>query len=98
MAKTLSRNDPCSCGSGKKYKQCCINAPTKQAMRMSKLAMTFAILSIPVGIGVGYNTNDIENGVVSGLITLLVGLGLQIFRNPPPSRGRGGADRIGFGV
>ena len=23
--KTLGRNDPCSCGSGKKYKKCCIN-------------------------------------------------------------------------
>ena len=23
--RTLGRNDPCSCGSGKKYKKCCIN-------------------------------------------------------------------------
>ena len=23
----LSRNDPCHCGSGKKYKKCCINLP-----------------------------------------------------------------------
>ena len=22
----LSRNDPCSCGSGKKYKHCCLNS------------------------------------------------------------------------
>lgn len=29
MNKTLGRNDPCSCGSGKKYKNCCLskNAP-----------------------------------------------------------------------
>ena len=60
--------------------------------------MTFAILSIPVGFTVWYVKDDIESGVVSGLITLVVGFGLQIFRNPPPSRGRGGADRIGFGV
>jgi hypothetical protein len=24
-AKTLGRNDPCRCGSGKKYKQCCLD-------------------------------------------------------------------------
>lgn len=24
------RNDPCSCGSGKKYKQCCLNKDKKK--------------------------------------------------------------------
>jgi hypothetical protein len=24
-SKTLGRNDPCRCGSGKKYKQCCLD-------------------------------------------------------------------------
>lgn len=28
------RNDPCPCGSGKKYKQCCINAQSKQHVEM----------------------------------------------------------------
>ncbi len=27
----VSRNDPCPCGSGKKYKKCCLIAPTTQA-------------------------------------------------------------------
>ena len=27
----LGRNDPCPCGSGKKYKHCCLNAGTAQA-------------------------------------------------------------------
>ncbi|MFN0064722.1 MAG: SEC-C metal-binding domain-containing protein [Chlamydiales bacterium] len=25
MSKKVNRNDPCPCGSGKKYKQCCLN-------------------------------------------------------------------------
>ncbi|MCB1118770.1 MAG: SEC-C domain-containing protein [Chlamydiia bacterium] len=32
MDKKVGRNDPCSCGSGKKYKQCCMtkgNEPPK---------------------------------------------------------------------
>ena len=28
---TIGRNDPCPCGSGKKYKKCCGNAPQEQA-------------------------------------------------------------------
>jgi uncharacterized protein YchJ len=28
----LSRNDPCYCGSGKKYKKCCINKEIKNVI------------------------------------------------------------------
>jgi len=27
MDKKIGRNDPCPCGSGKKYKQCCLAKP-----------------------------------------------------------------------
>lgn len=27
MDQKVGRNDPCPCGSGKKYKNCCINKP-----------------------------------------------------------------------
>jgi hypothetical protein len=27
MSKTVGRNDPCPCGSGKKFKRCCLDAP-----------------------------------------------------------------------
>lgn len=31
MSEKVGRNDPCPCGSGKKYKQCCLkNVPTKK--------------------------------------------------------------------
>ena len=29
MEKKVGRNDPCPCGSGKKYKQCCLKLPPK---------------------------------------------------------------------
>jgi hypothetical protein len=29
--KTLGRNDPCPCGSGKKYKQCCLDKDEAKA-------------------------------------------------------------------
>lgn len=28
MSDKLGRNDPCKCGSGKKYKNCCLKMPT----------------------------------------------------------------------
>jgi len=33
----VSRNDLCPCGSGKKYKKCCLGAPDPQAVRHSKI-------------------------------------------------------------
>ena len=29
MNKSVGRNDPCPCGSGKKYKKCCLNKDTR---------------------------------------------------------------------
>lgn len=34
MDKQTSRNDPCPCGSGKKYKKCCINKSIKRKVRV----------------------------------------------------------------
>ena len=31
MTKKIGRNDPCPCGSGKKYKHCCMRADTRSA-------------------------------------------------------------------
>lgn len=32
MDKKISRNDPCPCGSGKKFKQCCVDKPIKKPL------------------------------------------------------------------
>lgn len=36
MVQKVGRNDPCSCGSGKKYKQCCIKKPSSGLGRKFK--------------------------------------------------------------
>jgi hypothetical protein len=57
----VSRNDACPCGSGKKYKKCCLGAPDPKAVRKSKIlvygslalaAATIALVFL-VGQGVG---------------------------------------------
>jgi hypothetical protein len=36
----IGRNDPCGCGSGKKYKKCCIDKPSPiQVIRMEDAAL-----------------------------------------------------------
>lgn len=32
MEQKIGRNDPCPCGSGKKYKNCCINKPVSKPL------------------------------------------------------------------
>lgn len=43
MTDKIGRNDPCPCGSGKKYKNCCINKPTNTL----KLKHKVTVLSKP---------------------------------------------------
>lgn len=48
MAKELDRNDPCHCGSGRKYKNCCIGKSKSQTM--SKMAMIAVGVAVVLGI------------------------------------------------
>ena len=51
MNKKIGRNDPCTCGSGKKYKQCCMSKATATAgMPGLKKKFTAKLLSQPKSI------------------------------------------------
>ena len=39
MIKKIGRNDPCPCGSGKKYKKCCLNKSINHKMRTPKITL-----------------------------------------------------------
>jgi len=47
MNKKIGRNDPCSCGSGKKYKNCCMLNQKKPA---GKKKFTAKLLSTPAPV------------------------------------------------
>lgn len=36
----IGRNEPCPCGSGKKYKKCCIDAPPVEGVKMEEEEIT----------------------------------------------------------
>lgn len=48
MADKLQRNDPCHCGSGKKYKNCC--QQKDQSKMSSKLGMVGLAIALLLGL------------------------------------------------
>ena len=38
----IGRNDPCPCGSGKKYKKCCLNKPSQAHKFKNDISIVYA--------------------------------------------------------
>ena len=104
---SVGRNDPCPCGNGKKYKNCCMRLDIRRA-RLGKptsededyeppsktvpVAIAVVTLVAAVGMGVAYG---LEIGGLFGVVGALVLGGYFIFRDPPPPRSDG-ADPSGL--
>ena len=93
----VGRNDPCPCGSGKRYKRCCLGKP--EITSRKKLYVTIAIIiamSIIVGVilGVLLTPTKALLAPAVGLVLIVIAI---ISSNPPDSKGRTGSDRIDFG-
>lgn len=50
MSTTPGRNDPCPCGSGRKYKHCCQEARRSQTTATSKTTMILVGVVVLVGL------------------------------------------------
>lgn len=67
MTKALNRNDPCRCGSGKKYKHCCQDKDSSKWM--SKTAMTIIAIVILAGLvlgGISFIGGDSQSACPAG--------------------------------
>ena len=102
---TTKRNDPCPCGSGKKYKNCHIGVPLEtdgNTVRVQtptwKLFTVGAVVLVIVAVVLWLLD-------LSRIAQITVGMGLlalimwAAFRRPPPSQGKtkGDAAGINFG-
>lgn len=47
MLKKPNRNDPCPCGSGKKYKQCCLKSQTQTVRHTPDGKFKFSVTTFP---------------------------------------------------
>ena len=96
MSTKPSRNDPCPCGSGKKFKNCCVDNPVvtkkKWLMGLIMLALTVAA-TIAVGL-----TADWEMAAYVGTAVLIVAGIIYSFVDPPASHNKGDPGGINFGT
>ncbi|PID38985.1 MAG: hypothetical protein CSB49_02555 [Proteobacteria bacterium] len=94
----VSRNDPCPCGSGQKYKRCCIDkkpvVATKKGWLYLLLYLTLAVGgSVAVGVSYGWTS-----GLGTATAALLFGGILSVVvRSPPASGKKSGSSDINFG-
>ena len=47
----IGRNDPCPCGSGKKYKQCCAGKTSRKELLYSKGLLLLGVLLVVLVVG-----------------------------------------------
>jgi len=97
MATQISRNDPCPCGSGLKYKKCCLGkaAPLKGRRLIWTLAPFSAAIIAAVLLGVFFG---FKSGLAAGAGLLLLAGVLVVVRGAPSSRAtRGSPSDINFG-
>ena len=67
----IGRNDPCPCGSGTKYKQCCEGKAAEKTAFVTKwIAVIFGILVLLVAVGTvaSFFTDDQSNDAPPGKV------------------------------
>lgn len=82
MRKDIGRNDPCPCGSGKKYKQCCLQKDTAGPAGLRGRKFTAKVLSAKPG------AEEVEKKVISvdynQLMEKTFGESLRTYEEKPP--------------
>ncbi len=95
MAK-VQRNEPCPCGSGKKFKQCCIDKPPEKAAKRIGLPILLCVVALGFG-GLIWSSKGAVPGIVVGVGGLIIAGLVILLRDPPPSQGGGDPGAINFG-
>jgi hypothetical protein len=84
----VSRNDLCPCGSGKKYKKCCLNAPDPKVARHSRnLKIGVAVLTIVTVLAFFLAGRGIGSAV--GMASFGLAIGYMMMGPPPSADGKG---------
>jgi hypothetical protein len=93
---TIARNDPCPCGSGQKYKRCCMQTGGVETRRRRVRAGVLALLVVVAAVIVAVTASG-----GAAMLTAVVGLALVggwfLFTDPPRPRGPGSPGAINFG-
>lgn len=96
MEKTVGRNDPCPCGSGKKYKNCCMHKP-KVDKRSRAIYWGIAGACVVAGVVVGVMTDFRTGFAVGGGSLMLFAIVAGVRKPPPPNPNAGNPAGLDFG-
>jgi len=94
-----SRNEPCPCGSTKKFKHCHINdLESLHTGRKGRDPIPFIIgmLGVIAGVVVMY-TVDLKSGLAAAGAGVMTAVAYGLFKSPPSSKGGGDPGAINFG-
>ena len=97
MGTQAARNEPCPCGSGKKFKQCCIDKSPEPATTRWVIPLIGVFVGIAFGVFMGFRYN-ISTGFAMGTGLLIIVAIVVAVRSPPPPSGKSGdSAAINFG-
>ena len=96
MAENVGRNDPCPCGSGQKYKACCMGAPAKGLSKRTRVMLAIGGVGLIAAVVLGI-TVSADAAKLAGVVALLAAAAWWFFGEPPSSTGSGNPGAIGFG-
>ncbi len=85
---STSRNDRCPCGSGRKYKKCCLNAPDPQALRRSRILLYGSLILVALTVA-AFLVAGRGVGSAVGMGSFALVIGYVLAGGPPPSTGKG---------
>ena len=97
MGEQATRNEPCQCGSGKKYKHCCINKSPEPAATRWILPLLGVVLSIAFGVFMGFRYGITRGFAMGTGLLIIVGIFWAVRSPAPPSGKSGDSAAINFG-
>ncbi len=92
----VNRNDPCPCGSGKKYKHCCLGTSASGFDRKTGIALAIAGVALVIS-AILYATVGKDAAILVAGIGGLAAGAWWLFTDPPSSKGSGDPGAISFG-
>lgn len=95
--ESVGRNEPCPCGSGQKFKRCCLGTGGIEEQRRKKLISTLLTVVVVLAIAVGALVSK-EMGIIAGVVGLAAtGVWLWLTAEPPTSGTGTDPGAINFG-
>lgn len=97
MSQAVSRNDPCPCGSGIKYKRCCLPKGGPEAEAKARRIQVLVILGVVASLAAFAVWGRQAALLTAGTAALVIGLAVYVFGDPPSAGGGGDPGAINFG-